>query len=185
MFLWGVWTKQTTTYFSVFLSPNGPRDPAREQDLYITPMADTFCDYWSGRYPAERAPILTRISIQGRNDRTDAVVRAGDRFRVTASATDPDTPTDRLHYRWWILADGSDPVLGPIDTTQPEVELQAPATPGTGYAVMAYVIDPDQGASGFTVPFKVESGQTARMERSDLMGGENPGQDGQPARNSD
>jgi hypothetical protein len=164
MFLWGSWTKQKPTYFSAFLNPLGTHDRAAEKDLYMTPMAEEFCRYWSGHYPAQRAPILTRITIQGHNDQADPVVGAGELFHVTASATDPDTPTDDLHYRWWILDPGGKAVVGPINTTQPAVELKAPATPGTNYAVMAYVIAPDQRASGFTVPIKVERGQAAQLD---------------------
>jgi hypothetical protein len=166
MFLWGCWTQQKPTYFSAFLSPEGDHKPANEQALYITPMAEEFCRYWSGSYPAARAPILTKVSVSGHENLPDAVVRAGELFKVTATATDPDTPTLQLCYRWWILNQNGQAVVGPINTDQPSVELKAPNLPGTNYSVMAYVLTRDQRASGFTVPIRVKDGQSTAANQN-------------------
>jgi hypothetical protein len=156
MFLWGFWTKQKPTYFSAFLSPAGTRKAATEDEYYITPMVDEFCRYWSGNYPSKRAPVLESIKIETGMLKSHVQVKAGEHFKVSAKASDPDTQSSELSYRWWILDKNGKSVVGPIDTTQPTVELEAPAAPATSYFVMAYVIAPDQRASGFTVPIMIE-----------------------------
>jgi hypothetical protein len=172
MFLWGYWTQQKPTYFSALLHPKLSAQKIDEQELYITPMAEEFCRYWSGKYPPQRGPVLTSISVQGRKDTRDPMVQAGASFHVTASATDPDTPVAELRYRWWILDKAGQPVCGPVDTDQPAAQLKAPTRSGTGYFVMAYVLGPDKRASGFTVPVKVEEPQ-APLRPTQSIDGQN------------
>lgn len=160
MFLWGCWTQQKPTYFSALLDPQGNSKSMDDQALYITPMAEEFCRYWSGTYPPQRGPILTRIGVQGRKDSQDPVVLAGGSFQVTASATHPGVTNAHLQYRWWILDKSGKAVFGPVSTDQPTAQLQAPIRPGTEYAVMAYVMSADKRASGFTVPINVEDRPT-------------------------
>jgi len=157
MFLWGFWAKQKPTYFSAFLSSEGMHKLENENEYYITPMVDEFCRYWSGNYPAHRAPVLESIQIESGTGQQLAEVRAGERFKVSAKASDPDTQPSELSYRWWILDQNGKAVAGPVDTKQSVVELEAPTTPGTGCFIMAYVIAPDQRASGFTVPFMIKA----------------------------
>jgi len=159
MFLWGSWTQQLPTYFSAFLSPQGTAKKVDEEKLYTTPLAEEFCRYWSGKYPAERAPILTKVTVAGLDGTNDVIVQAGKSFKMTAAAVNPDMSHSKLQYRWWILNKHGEAVVGPIDTDEPNVALQAPKEPGTDYAVMTYVIGPDQRASGYTVPIKVEKAE--------------------------
>jgi hypothetical protein len=156
MFLWGFWSQQKPTFFSAFLSPQGMHTTASESEFYITPMAEEFSRYWSGKYPAERGPVMTKIQFDGVGDKADVVVQAGKRFTATATAVNPGTSTNLLQYRWWILKKDGTPVSGPINSRQAAVELEAPASPGEDYFVMAFVIAVNQRASGFTVPIKVE-----------------------------
>jgi hypothetical protein len=167
MFLWGYWSQQIPTYFSAFLTPEGIGGKPDDQKLYITPMAEEFCHYWSGKYPAQRGPVLTKIGFADFPDKGDAIFQAGQRFTVTAAAQPGST--SKLSYRWWIVGDGKGVAVGPINTDQPTVELEAPQTPGDKYDVMAFVIADDQLASGFTVPIKVEAAQSAAapLEPSD------------------
>lgn len=104
MFLWGCWTQQDPTYFNAFLSPQGNVRDVDENKLYTTPMTGEFCHYWSGKYPKERAPILTKLEIVGLQGTRDSIVQAGENFKVTAAATNPVPSDSKLHYRWWILA---------------------------------------------------------------------------------
>ncbi len=161
MFLWGYWSKQKQTYFSAFLSPSGTTEEIDEKNLYITPMAEEFSYYWSGKYPPERGPVLTKLNIAGMNEKGDAVVEAGKRFEVTAVTASPDSSASELSYRWWILDENGKAVVGPIDTEQPSVELEAPAVSGKDDCVMAYVLTKTGRASGFTVPIKVQVEQAA------------------------
>ncbi len=157
MFIWGYWRKgiEHPTYFSAFLYPDDVA--AKKQDdakLFLTPISDEFARFWSGKYPAQRAPILTRLAIDGVPADQDAFVAAGKKFTVTAAATDPDTPLAELRYRWWILGREGQVVAGPVDTVQPTVELTAPAAADQEFFVMAHVLEGTKRASGFTLPFK-------------------------------
>lgn len=158
MFLWGVWQKgkEFPTYFSAFLSPELGDKKVREEKLYLTPIADEFLRYWSGRYPEERAPVLTSISIAGAENNRDALFPAGKNFQVTVAATDPSTASRPLRYRWWMLDQNGKVVQGPHNSDHPTAEFKAPATPGEAYAMLVYVIAGERFASGFSLPFKVE-----------------------------
>lgn len=158
MFLWGYWekTKEFPTYFSAFLSPAIGGRKVSDDKLHVTPIADEFIRYWSGRYPAERAPILTRIAIAGTEPARDAIVPAGRKFPVTVTVDDPSATPRSLRYRWWILNDAGKPQFGPVDTEAPALELPAPAKPGQAYFVKVYVLADERLASGFSVPFRVE-----------------------------
>jgi hypothetical protein len=168
MFLWGYWSEQLPTYFSAFLCPDGTAKQVEEQKLYVTPMAEEFCHYWSGQYPQQRAPILTNLSVAGLKTGSDATVKAGNRFEVTAAAS-PGTAKAPLQYCWWLLNKRGEAVVGPVNTDEPSASLQAPKESGSEYSLMAYVIGPDQRASGFTIPIKVEKtgDATAPPEPSD------------------
>jgi len=168
MFLWGYWTQQKPTYFSAFLGPDCDAKTVNEDELYITPMAEEFCRYWSGQYPAQRGPILTKISVSGHRDQDDVIVRPGEQFEVTATATDPDSPISTLRYRWWVLDKEGKAVFGPTDTERPDAKLKAPSQLGTNYVVMVYVLAPDRRASGFTLPIQVKNGHAAVLPRSKL-----------------
>jgi hypothetical protein len=164
MFLWGSWSQQLPTYFSAFLNPNATRRDVAERDLLVTPMTEEFCHYWSGQYPTNRGPVLTKITIAGPKDTADTVLQAGERFNVSATVAHTEIPSDKLRYRWWVLDKGGKAVIGPKETEQPNVELSAPTQSGTNYSVMVYVVAPDKLASGFTVPVKVADKQSASLK---------------------
>ncbi len=159
MFLWGSWTQEKPTYFSAFLTPQGHDKNVAEKDLYLTPMTEEFCHYWSGKYPPTRGPLLTKIKIDGQTNETEAVVLTGQSFKVTATATYPDARKSPLQFRWWILDKAGKTVSGPVNADQPTAEITAPKTPGTNYVVMGYVIGGGKLASGFTVPVLVKDGK--------------------------
>ncbi len=158
MFLWGLWQKgkELPTYFSAFLSPEVGGQPVAEANLYVTPIADEFLRYWSGRYPAERAPILRSINIAGTEDSRDAVLPAGKTFQVTVSAMDPIASGRPLRYRWSMVDQNGKLVQETRETERPTAEFTAPAKPGQAYAMLVYVVAEKQFASGFSAPFKVE-----------------------------
>jgi hypothetical protein len=155
VFLWGYWSQQKPTYFSAFLTPDNMEGKRNATELYITPMAEEFCHYWSGNYPAERGPVLTKIKIAGLTNHTDAVVVADKPFKVTVSVKDFNAGKSKLAYRWWILDKDGKTVFGPLNSNLPVAEITAPKEAGTNYVVMGYVIADRQRASGFTVPLEV------------------------------
>lgn len=154
MFLWGYWSKELPTYFSAFLSLQGSGKGQPEDNLFLTPIAEEFGHYWSGKYPPQRGPLLTKLNFAGVPETADAFVPAGGRIRLTAVARDESTPPARLRYYWWILAKGGAVVTGPVETDRPEVELDAPGEPDRQCFLMAVVADANRRASGFSVPFK-------------------------------
>jgi hypothetical protein len=163
MFLWGSWSQQLPTYFSAFLTPDISHRKVAEEELLLTPMTEEFCNYWSGHYPTNRAPVLTKISIAGSKDGGDTVLQAGEQFNVSVKVADSSIPIDQLRYRWWVLDKSGKAVIGPKETEQPHVKLSAPTESGSNYNLMVYVVAPDKRASGFTVPVKVEDKQSASL----------------------
>lgn len=156
MFLWGSGPQEKPTYFCAFLSPQGDARKIDAKELYATPIAEEFCHYWSGKYPQPRGPLLAKIKIDGQTNQSDAVVRSGQTFKVTATATNLDGKNSRLQFRWWILDKAGKTVSGPVSSDQPTAEITAPKEPGTNYVVMGYVIGGGNRASGFTVPVLVK-----------------------------
>lgn len=156
MFLWGYWTQQLPTYFSAFLTADLGARKVPDHELYVTPIAEEFARYWSGRYPAERAPVLTKIAFPTAGDAPHVVLPAGKKFPVTAAVTEPSGVTRPLRYRWWILDHTGKPIAGPFESEQATAELTAPAAPGKDFFVLGYVIAAGRWASGYSVPFQVE-----------------------------
>ena len=156
MFLWGSGPLQRPTYFCAFLNPQGNVKSVDEKELCATPITEEFCHYWSGRYPQERGPLLTKIKIDGQTNESDAVVMSGQPFKVTATATSLDEKNSQLQFRWWILDKAGKTVSGPVNSDQPIAEITAPKAPGTTYVLMGYVIGSGKRASGFTVPILVK-----------------------------
>lgn len=158
MFLWGYWQKgkEFPTYFSAFLAPGLGGKKIADDKLLRTPITDEFLRYWSGKYPAERAPVLTTLALAGREGVRDAIVAAGQPIRATATATDPAANGRALSYRWWIIDHEGSVVQGPLDTAEPTAEFPALKHAGETYALLAYVLAEGRFASGFSLPFKVE-----------------------------
>lgn len=63
----------------------------------------------------------------------------------------------RLRYRWWIareIAGRLQPVVGPVDTPDPDARLAIPADPAADFFLLVVVPDDGDGICGTTLPFR-------------------------------
>lgn len=90
-FLWGAKQEATASWFGILL-PSGEK----------TPRADALARAWTGRWPADRAPILETadVPLAGRR------VRPGETLMVRAAYRDPEGAD--LTYRWEVRKESTD-----------------------------------------------------------------------------
>lgn len=161
IFLWGHFSPNRPTYFSLLLAPDpkGPGDRASFDDLLVTPQAEVVAERCGGKPPAgNRAPVLSRLEFSEGKRSTTA--RPGGILHVNFSAEDPNG--DEVSFVSWIL--DSKPlsprrVSGPFEQASPNhADIPAPGKPGE-YLLMVYALDDKGGGSASTLPFKVPSAE--------------------------
>ncbi len=162
-FTWGYKQEATATWFGLFL-PDGTR----------TPAVDTLQELWTGKPPANRAPVVQPLSVSGSDS-----VEPGGTVRVELQASDPDG--DPLKARWVLQREaeryntGGDAEAAP--PTYPDAilsadlngaEVRMPEVPGR-YRLFAYVADDHNGGSMANIPLLVkgqvpeQKGQNANL----------------------
>ena len=123
---------------------------------------------WTGKWPANRAPLLTKIATSC----ADAPLAPGTAFTADAVASDPDG--DPLMARWEVrseigdLRTGGDPAAPPPAHPEAFVEskglhcaFRAPEVAGT-YRLFVYLYDGKGHAATANVPFLVRNAAGAR-----------------------
>lgn len=156
LFQWGLWQRERITYFSGLLPADPFQTDPPDADLRFTPVADELARQWSGRPPERQAPVLERVTIDGQAAQ-DIVVGPGAILAVSAAARDPDTPPERLRYRWWIAQETGgrlEPVAGPVESATPAARIQAPSEPDQPLMLLCLVLDDGDGICGTTLPFR-------------------------------
>jgi hypothetical protein len=116
-FLWGAKQEATASWFGILL-PSGEK----------TPRADALAQAWTGRWPADRAPILEAadVPLAGRR------VRPGETIAVRAAYRDPEGAD--LRYRWEVREESADRRTGGDAERPPDVipgSVTADGDPGT------------------------------------------------------
>ena len=153
-FLWGQKQERTPTWYGV-LTAGGRR----------TEAADTLQYIWTGRWPANRAPRLRELTLDGKPATGEVRLAPGGAHSASVRAVDPDR--DRLEYDWRIMresratATGGDPETAPEEFRLPDatsrsadITWRAPEEPGA-YRLYVYVGDGQGGAGHANVPFLV------------------------------
>jgi len=104
-FLWGSKQEATASWFGILL-PTGEK----------TPRADALARAWTGRWPADRAPVLDAVEmpVAGKH------VEPGARFDVLVRYRDPEHSP--LEYRWEVREESSDRREGG-DAERPPAEV--------------------------------------------------------------
>lgn len=156
-FLWGHKMEATATWFGMFLE-NGAK----------TGVVDAMTELWSGSLPADRAPVIEPLSLDG-----SAKVEPGAEVRVRSSVADPDGGEIRAQ---WVLrpesgdyATGGDfrPNLPDIDGVVVEsspkgATLRMPEEPGP-YRLFLYAYDLAGNAATANVPLLVKGKPRTRL----------------------
>ena len=149
-FLWGDKIETTPTWFGMLL-PSGERLPSVDALTYA----------WTGKWPANRAPQLTRLDTT----LPAKPIAPGTPFEADAVATDPDG--DTLVTRWEVRSEIRDRKTGGDAEAQPPAHpeafveskglhgsFRAPDLPGA-YRLFVYVYDGKGHAATANVPFLV------------------------------
>ena len=154
-FLWGHKQETTGTWFGMFL-PTGES----------APTVDTMHTLWTGSPPANRAPEVRGIAIEGHDRRYFA---PGSVLRLTAQAADPDG--DEVECLWELRHESTDRRSGGDAEARPDViegvfsepdglgvTLRIPDEPGP-YRIFLRVRDPHHQAGTANLPILVRTGQ--------------------------
>ena len=150
VFLWGHKMEATATWFGMFLD-NGARLAA----------VDTMTELWSGKPPADLAPTVEPLVVEG-----EPRVDPGAVLRVRAAVADPEDTALRVH---WVLrresgdyATGGDhrPLLPDVEGVVLEADqhgarLRMPDEPGA-YRLFLYAYDAAGNAATANVPLLVK-----------------------------
>lgn len=154
VFLWGQKQERTPTWYGLFLSSGES-----------TPGVDAMQKAWTGAWPANRAPTIGPLQVDGRVA-TDSIVLAPDAEQsARVEASDPDG--DPLEYRWTVREESrATSIGGDPETLPPEITLRvanadggtlhfsAPQRPGA-YRLFVEVRDGKSHATYANLPFHV------------------------------
>ncbi|MBT8135805.1 MAG: hypothetical protein KJO54_02195 [Gammaproteobacteria bacterium] len=149
-FVWGYKMEATATWFGMFL-PDGSRLGA----------IDVLTELWSGKPPADRAPLVEPLVVDG-----SPQVKPGARVSVKAAVSDPEGGVLQAH---WALRAESDEYMtgGDFRPMLPDIEgallegdsggavLRMPQDPGP-YRLFLYVKDEAGNAGTANVPLLVK-----------------------------
>jgi len=148
-FTWGFKQEATATWFGMFL-PDGSKLGA----------VDAMTEVWTGKPPADLAPVVTRLQVTG-----DNIVLPGGKVTATLVAHDPENAP--IDVEWVLKKEDADTVTGGdyrpdmpsypasiVSASDAGVELKMPKKPGN-YRLFAFVRDGSGGAATANVPLQV------------------------------
>jgi hypothetical protein len=154
VFLWGNKQERTPTWYGLFL-PTGES----------TPGVDAMQYSWTGEWPANRAPRISPITVDGRGARDSVVLAPGSVHPAHAAAQDGDA----LQWRWYALEESTATSVGgdreavpaPVDLHLQEADAGrtrfiAPTQAGN-YRLFVEVRDGHGHAAYANLPFRVEA----------------------------
>jgi hypothetical protein len=156
-FLWGHKMEGTETWFGMLLEDGSP-----------TAVVDTMTEIWTGRPPANRAPAIEPIRVEG-----SSRVEPGAEVEVSVALEDPED--DELRVEWVLRAESGDyqtggdyrPSLPAIEGTVIEsrkdgARVRMPDEPGP-YRLFVYARDKAGKAATANVPLLVEGDVRTRL----------------------
>lgn len=155
VFLWGQKQERTPTWYGLF-TEKGEESEVIDVMQYL----------WTGNWPANRAPHIYSLQLDGKKATQNVYVQPGGNYSVLAVANDPDM--DKLTYRWELLTEptkvgeGGDhedrphPVEQAItgNSTLGKAKLKAPVTEGA-YRLFVYITDGKGKVATANLPFYV------------------------------
>lgn len=156
VFLWGDKQERTPTWYGLFL-PSGESTPSVDAMQYV----------WTGRWPANRAPSIKPLTLDGHRALDSVVVQAGQAAVARVEAQDPEG--DAVRYRWTVLHESTATSIGgDREDVPPQLDLAmeddgkgglrftAPTAPGT-YRLFVEVHDSKGHAAYANLPFRVDA----------------------------
>jgi len=155
VFMWQWRHERTQTWYGMFLE-TGERTEAVNVMQFL----------WTGRWPADRAPRLEPVRIDGRVATDNVALEPGSAHAASVKAEDPEG--DRLSFRWEIVPEvpragyagmgekRAHPMPELIAQQRGgEITFKAPAQQGA-YRAFVFVLDGQGNGATANIPFFVE-----------------------------
>ena len=154
-FLWGQKQERTPTWYGIFLKTGE-----------ATAVVDELTRYWSGQYPANRAPKVDSLKLEGKNAVDNIYIKPGSACTAKVFASDPEN--NLLTYKWVIMKEVGQRSEGGAREIEPEgvpftvlsdsngvITFNAPSEEGD-YRIFSYVYDGRNKVGTANVPFFVK-----------------------------
>jgi hypothetical protein len=160
VFLWGQKQERTPTWFSMFVENQVDGLPLNGEK---TPMVEAMERVWTGVEPAQTAPVVRSILINGKRPTENVRVKAGETFVSKVDAFDREG--DTLTYVWEILKEATilgfggsfEPRperVGEVHTTSTNIFETSVQNPGN-YRLFVYVLDGTGFVGTANIPFQI------------------------------
>ncbi len=154
VFLWGSKQETTSTWYGLFTANGNATEPL--DNLYVA---------WQGKEPANRAPSVKDLLLDGKVATASIYLKSGNSYNATVSVTDPDG--DNVKVEWFVYPEsgaqsaGGDfesalqPVLGVLaKRKKTSVEITAPEAEGA-YRLFVFITDNEKRTAYANIPFYV------------------------------
>ena len=154
VFLWGQKQEVTPTWYGMYL------DTGEE-----TETIDVMHYIWNGKWPANRAPRVSRMTLNKKVGYDDVTLWPGKKYTAKIVVQDPDN--DPITYKWEVRPESSSTKVGGdheevpeviegliVDPTAAEATLITPKEGGT-FRLYVYVYDGQGNAAHANLPFDV------------------------------
>lgn len=156
VFLWGQKQERTPTWYGLFLKSGES-----------TPSVDAMQFLWTGQWPANRAPSISPMRVDGLQATQSLSFAAGGEHEARVQAEDADG--DALRFQWQVLEESQAKSVGGDAETVPSavrvrmsfqgqggLKFQAPQKPGA-YRLFVEVRDGQGHAAYANFPFQVKA----------------------------
>jgi hypothetical protein len=155
VFLWGQKQERTGTWYGMFA-----------EDGSSTEAVDVLHFIWNNKWPDNRAPRVSRVSLNGKVGYDSVTLWPGKEYPAKINAIDADN--DELSYRWEVRHEsdaeevGGDREAVPpliegliVGKSGPEISMKTPEE-GGAYRLFVYVSDGNNNTGHSNIPFYVQ-----------------------------
>jgi hypothetical protein len=161
VFLWGQKEERTPTWYGMFAEDR----PALGLHGEAYPAVDVMYHGWRGTWPANRAPEVTALALEGKGPDDSVTLRPSERVTASVAAVDPDG--DSLSFIWETLEEATElgeggskeprpaTVGAPVSGAAASLSLLTPPRPGE-YRLYAYALDGRGHVGVANLPFRVQ-----------------------------
>ena len=173
IFLWGQKQERTPTWYSLILE----NLPGMDNSRLLSPAADAMQYNWTGNWPANRAPEVLQLEINGIPAEKNIILSPGEPIVSLVQARDPEN--DPLTYVWELLEEPKQLGIGGSHEPKPNslasvkkenspaLNLNAPLTAGE-YRLFVYILDHQGHAATANIPFQVIAAEQTSVEPQSL-----------------
>jgi len=153
-FVWGQKQERTPTWYGIF-----------NKDGKATAVADELALFWSGSYPANRAPAVSSMKLDGKVSTDNIMLAPNTSYPVHVIASDYEG--DKLSYKWQLMKEVDVKSQGGALEKEPEqvainvktdgggtVQLLTPEEKGE-YRLFCYIYD-EHKVGNANIPFVVK-----------------------------